>query len=142
MIPNEHASERMILRLDDDALSGPLPELGLGCPELLGITTGYEGCVLPLLALFLFLLFGQFIHPSVLSVWIGLIDFHYHSFRTFSGRPVSALASDLKGGCFITLQAWAVLNERSLRDTTVFNLKHNWYGLHAWIRSRLPFGSV
>ena len=72
MIPNEHAGERMILRLDDDALSGPLPELGLGCPELLGITTDYEGRVLPLLSLFfLLLLFGQFIHPS------GSISLHW-----------------------------------------------------------------
>jgi len=30
----EYTGERMILRLDDDALSRPLPELGLGGPEL------------------------------------------------------------------------------------------------------------
>jgi hypothetical protein len=50
----------MILRLDDDALSGPLPELSLGCPELLGIATDYQGRVLALLSLFfLFFLFAQ-----------------------------------------------------------------------------------
>lgn len=86
MIPNEHACERMILRLDDDALSGPLPELSLGRPELLGIATDYEGRVLALLSLFFFFfLFAQNVSLlPVQSVWIGLIDFHYYSSRTFS----------------------------------------------------------
>ena len=59
VIANEHTGERTIVRLDDDALPCPLPELGLGCPELLRITTHYERCVLPLLTLYLLLLFGH-----------------------------------------------------------------------------------
>ncbi len=131
----EYTGERMILRFNDDAFSRPLPELGLGCPELLGITTDYEGCVLPLL--FLILLILLFTHGLFLPVKLIWIDFHDYSFRMFSRGPISALASDLEGGCLITLQACAVLNERSLRYTAVFNLKHNWYGLHPTRRRRL-----
>lgn len=64
VLANEHTRERTILGFDDDALSGPLPELGLGRPELFGVATDYESCMLPLLILFfLFLLFAQSIHP-------------------------------------------------------------------------------
>lgn len=58
MLAHEHAGERTILRLDDDALSRPLPELGLGRPELFGVTTDYQGSVLPFLFLLFFLFFG------------------------------------------------------------------------------------
>ena len=63
VIPNEHTGERMVLRLDDDALPCPLPELGLGCPELLRITADYESCVLPFFSPFLLLLL--FAHVSL-----------------------------------------------------------------------------
>src|SRR5258708_7423158 len=139
VLPHEHASERMILRFSDDALSGPLPELGLGCPELFGVTADYKSCVLSLLSLFfLLLLFAQSIPTSAQSVWIGLIDFHYYSFRMFARWGVSALASDLERGCFITLQACTVLKQGSLRYTTVFNLKNDCYGLRAKRSCRLP----
>jgi hypothetical protein len=62
---HEYTCERMILSLDDYALSRPLPELGLGRPKLLGVTTHYQGSVL---ALF-FLLLTQCIYsfPSTYS---------------------------------------------------------------------------
>ena len=48
----EYASEWMVLRFYNHALSRPLPELGLGGPELLGVAADNESRVLPLLCLF------------------------------------------------------------------------------------------
>jgi hypothetical protein len=56
----KYTSEWMILSFDNHALSGPLPELGLGRPELLGVAADNESCVFPLLFLFFpFFLFTQ-----------------------------------------------------------------------------------
>ena len=60
MLAHEHAGEWAIMRLDDDALSRPLPELGLSRPELFGVTTDYQGSVLPFLFLLFFLFFLLF----------------------------------------------------------------------------------
>ena len=90
---------------------------------------------------FSFFSLNLFILPAE-SVWIGLINFHYYSFRVFSHRGVSALASNPKRGCFVTLHSCAVLKDRGLRYKTVFNLKHNWYDLHARRSRRLFFKNV
>lgn len=54
VLVNEHASERLILDLDDDTFSRPLPELSLSRPKWLGVSTDDESRVLPLLSLFFF----------------------------------------------------------------------------------------
>ena len=60
----EYTSEWMILGFYNHALSCPLPKLGLGGPELLGVATDNEGCVLPLLFLFFpFFFFTQCSFP-------------------------------------------------------------------------------
>lgn len=75
---NEHTGERTILSFDDDALFGPLPELGLGRPELLGARQTMRAVCFRffLFSFFAFLSLNAFILPAQ-SVWIRLIDFHY-----------------------------------------------------------------
>jgi hypothetical protein len=64
----EYTSEWMVLGFYNHALSRPLPELGLGGPELLGVAADNEGCVLPLLFLFFpFFLFTQCAISPLLS---------------------------------------------------------------------------
>src|SRR5258705_5306002 len=77
--------------------------------------------------------------PQVQSIWRGLSDFHYYSFRMFSRLGIPALPSDPEGGGFITFHAWAMVRQRSLRYTTVFNLDHDRYCLHNLNRSLRRF---
>lgn len=51
----EQSGQRIILRLDDDAIPDPLPKLSLRCPKLLSITANYQR--ISLLGLYLFLFF-------------------------------------------------------------------------------------
>ena len=109
VLVHEYASERSILGLNNDALSRPLPELGLSRPEWFGVLAHNEGCVLPLLSIFFFYFpFTHCFSPQVQSIWRGLSDFHYYSFRVFSRLGIPALPSDPESGGFITLHAWAM----------------------------------
>jgi hypothetical protein len=56
---HEHASEWSVLRLNNDARSYPLPELGLRCPELLRVAANYQRGVLPFLLFELLVLTHQ-----------------------------------------------------------------------------------
>ena len=61
ILSTKTARQRLITDFSDDALSYVLPELSLGCPELLLILTDYE-CVI----LFSFLLvFRRFQHAFI-----------------------------------------------------------------------------
>lgn len=101
----------MILGFNDDALSGPLPELGLGRPKLFGVTTDYESCMLPPLSLFfLFLLFAQVIASPLINL-IGLTDSYCYCFRVFSAVGYRRLARNPERGCFVTPYTCAVLKD-------------------------------
>jgi len=109
VLVHEYASERSILGLNNDALSRPLPELGLSRPEWLGVLTDDKGRVLPLLSIFFFYFpFTHCFSPLVQSIWRGLSDPYYYRFRMFSCLGIPALPSDPESGGFITLHAWAM----------------------------------
>jgi hypothetical protein len=56
----------MILDLRNNALSEPLPELGLGRPELFSVAAKYQCRSLFLFLFFLFLPFAQSVGPLIL----------------------------------------------------------------------------
>ncbi len=64
MFAYEHASEWLVLGLNDDARSYPLPELGLRCPELPGVAANYQCGVLALLLFKLLLFTHQYHFPN------------------------------------------------------------------------------
>lgn len=103
MFAYEHASEWLVLRLNDDARSYPLPELGLRCPELPGVAANYQCGVLALL-LFELLLFThqyRFLNQS------GVFYFQRHNLERLSGARVSPSARDPKGCRLMTLKPGA-----------------------------------
>ena len=65
MLPKELARQRLILHLDDDTFPEPLPELSLGCPELLSVTTDNQRG--PFFLGFLIVLLAQVITPQLES---------------------------------------------------------------------------
>ena len=96
---NEHTSEWLVPRFGNDACSYPLPELGLRCPELLGVAANYQ-CGVPAFLLFdLPLLTHQFHFPNS----SGVFNFQSDNLERLSGARVSSLARDPEGCRLVTL---------------------------------------
>ena len=66
MFVYEDSGKRLILNLDDDAISRPLPKLRLSCPEWFRVMADNQGCVLPLLSPLFFVL--SVAHRTILRV--------------------------------------------------------------------------
>jgi hypothetical protein len=118
---HEHASEWVILRLNNDARSYPLPELGLRCPELLRVAANYQRGVLAFLLFELLVLTHQY---RVIN-YSGAFYLQRHNLERLSGDRVSPLARDPEGCRLVTLKSGTWFEHRRIRHMAALNTNQN-----------------
>jgi hypothetical protein len=89
----------MVVCLGNDALSGPLPELGLGSPELFAIAANHQGGAFPLFSLLFF-----WAHLFTFSTGL-LTHFRHRMYHTSTSArlvtPLPRRETSMRGGIVI-----------------------------------------